>query len=77
MKKILLGCCLALFTLAPSVMACGHHHGDLLSQLGLTDAQKAQIAQIRQSTEPHKVKPAEILAVLTPTQKAEWKQLHA
>jgi len=76
MKKILLGCCLALFTLAPSAMACGHHHGGFLSQLGLTDTQQAQIAQIRRSAEPRKVKHAEILAVLTPAQKTELKQLH-
>jgi Spy/CpxP family protein refolding chaperone len=49
---------------------------DPLSQLDLTDAQKTQIAQIRHSAESARAKHADILAVLTPTQKAQLKQLH-
>jgi Spy/CpxP family protein refolding chaperone len=79
MKLPLLCCCLALVAVTPSAMACGHAQSakDPLSQLGLTSTQKAQIAQIRHSAAAPKVKHAEILAVLTPDQKAELKQLAA
>ena len=80
MKLPLLACCLGLLLVTPPAMACGHHHGagaNLLAQLDLTAAQKAQIAQIRHSAEPAKTKRAEILALLTPDQKSELKQLRA
>lgn len=80
MKLPLLCCCVALLAVSPSATACGHHAragADLLSQLDLTDEQKAQIAQIRHTAEPVKTKRAEIFAVLTPDQKAQLKQLVA
>jgi len=79
MKLPLLCCCLSLIAISPSATACGNHsHGgaNALSQLGLTAAQKAQIAKIRHSAEPAKVKRSEILSVLTPAQLAGLKQLH-
>lgn len=53
-----------------------HPHPDFLSQLNLTDAQKAQIAQIKQNTPDHKQAHEQIMALLTPDQKAQLKQLH-
>jgi Spy/CpxP family protein refolding chaperone len=80
MKLSILISCLALLIVTPSAMACGHHLAtpavvDPLSQLNLTDAQKARIAQIRRSNELPKAKRADILAVLTPAQKGQLKQI--
>jgi Spy/CpxP family protein refolding chaperone len=41
------------------------------AQLGLTDAQKAQIKQIRASTQPGQERRQQIMAVLTPEQKVK------
>jgi Spy/CpxP family protein refolding chaperone len=51
----------------------GQQHPHLMQQLGLSDAQKAQIKQIRQSTPKGKERRQEIMAVLTPEQKAQLK----
>jgi Spy/CpxP family protein refolding chaperone len=53
--------------------AQGHHH--LLAQLDLTDAQKAQIKQIVQSTTDKKERRQQIRAILTPEQKMKLRQL--
>lgn len=57
-----------------SAGATGQQHPNLMQQLGLSDAQKAQIKQIRQSTPRGKERRQEIMAVLTPEQKAQLKQ---
>jgi len=49
-------------------------HPHFFEQLGLSDAQKIQIKQIRQSTPKGKERRQEILALLTPEQKAQLKQ---
>ena len=45
-----------------------------IQQLGLSDAQKAQIEQIRQNTPKGKERREQIMAVLTPEQRAQLKQ---
>ena len=45
-----------------------------IQQLGLSDAQKAQIKQIRQNTPKGKERREQIMAVLTPEQRAQLKQ---
>jgi Spy/CpxP family protein refolding chaperone len=52
----------------------GQPHPHVLQQLGLSDAQKAQIKQIRQSTPKGKERRQAIMAVLTPEQKTQLKQ---
>jgi Spy/CpxP family protein refolding chaperone len=47
----------------------GEKFREAFAQLGLTDAQKAQIKQIRASTQPGKERREQIMAVLTPEQK--------
>lgn len=47
----------------------------ILGQLNLTDAQKMQIAQIRQNTTDHQQRRAAIMNVLTPEQRAKFQQL--
>jgi Spy/CpxP family protein refolding chaperone len=50
------------------------HHPHLMQQLGLSEAQKAQIKQIRQSAPKGKERRQAIMAVLTPEQKTQLKQ---
>jgi Spy/CpxP family protein refolding chaperone len=45
-----------------------------IQQLGLSDAQKAQIKQIRQNIPKGKERREQIMAVLTPEQRAQLKQ---
>jgi Spy/CpxP family protein refolding chaperone len=52
----------------------GQQRPHFLRQLDLSDAQKAQIKAIVQSTPRGKERRQEILAVLTPEQKAQLKQ---
>ena len=52
----------------------GQEHPHFIRQLGLSDAQKVQIKQILQNTPKGKGRREEILAVLTPEQKAQLKQ---
>lgn len=72
---------LSLFTCGTRVNAqdattapTGHQHPRFMQQLGLSEAQKAQIKQIRQSTPKGKERRQEIMAVLTSDQKAQLKQ---
>ena len=53
----------------------GKHHHHLLSQLNLTDAQKEQIAQIRQTVTDKKERHHAIMKVLTSEQRAQLKEL--
>ena len=48
---------------------------EAFDQLGLTDAQKAQIKQIRASTQPGKERREQIMAVLTPDQKSKLMEM--
>jgi len=50
------------------------HHPRFFEQLGLTDAQKAQLKQIRRDTAKGKARREAMMAVLTPEQKAQLKQ---
>jgi Spy/CpxP family protein refolding chaperone len=47
----------------------------ILSQLNLTDAQKQQIDQIRQTVTDRRERHEEIMKVLTPDQQAKFEQL--
>jgi Spy/CpxP family protein refolding chaperone len=49
----------------------------MFDQLGLTDAQKQQIAQIRQTVTDRQQRREAIRNVLTPEQQAKWEQLRA
>jgi Spy/CpxP family protein refolding chaperone len=60
----------------PSVGA-GQTRGGLLRQLDLTEAQRQQIKQIRQSTTDRKERRQAILQVLTPEQRAKLSVLRA
>ncbi len=57
----------------------GEHHGhfwrEAFEQLDLTDAQKAQIKQIRDDTQPGRERRQQIMAVLTSEQRDKLKQL--
>jgi Spy/CpxP family protein refolding chaperone len=58
--------------------AQGEHGGRwkaAFAQLGLTDAQKEQIKQIRANTPAGKERRQQVMAVLTPDQKAKLKQM--
>jgi Spy/CpxP family protein refolding chaperone len=74
---------LSFFTLGPtlkaqdatnSTSATGQQRRELIQQLDLSDAQKAQIKQIRQSTPKGKERREAIMAILTPEQKAQLMQ---
>jgi Spy/CpxP family protein refolding chaperone len=56
-------------------VGAGKHH--LMDQLDLTDAQKQQIAQLRQTITDHKERHQAILKVLTPEQRTKLKELRA
>ena len=51
-----------------------HKKPHFIEQLGLTDAQKEQIKQIRKDTPEGKEREEKIRAVLTPEQQAQLKQ---
>jgi Spy/CpxP family protein refolding chaperone len=51
------------------------HHGHLLAQLNLTDAQKAKIKQIKKSGTDKKQRKQEVMALLTPAQQQQLRQL--
>lgn len=56
----------------------GQHAGkwrQAFAQLGLSDAQKQQIQQIRTSTQPGKERRQQIMAVLTPDQKQKLRSM--
>ncbi len=55
----------------------GGHMRAIFAQLGLTDAQKMQIAQIRQTTTDRQQRRAAIMNVLTPDQRTKFQQLRA
>jgi Spy/CpxP family protein refolding chaperone len=64
-------------TTTPPVTGGKRHHHHLLEQLGLSDTQKTQIEQIKQTTPKGKARKQAIMAVLTPPQLAQLKQLLA
>jgi Spy/CpxP family protein refolding chaperone len=53
----------------------GHHFRAILAQLDLTEAQKEQIKQIRATVTDRKERHQQVLAVLTPEQKAKLREL--
>jgi Spy/CpxP family protein refolding chaperone len=55
----------------------GAHLRGLLSQLDLTDAQRLQIAQIRQTMTDRQQRHEAILNILTPDQRTRFEQLRA
>jgi Spy/CpxP family protein refolding chaperone len=67
---------LALFLFSASHLAAANgEHPKFFQELNLTDAQKQQIKAIRKSGVDKKEKRQEIMAVLTPEQKAQLKEL--
>lgn len=55
----------------------GQHMRQMFAQLGLTDAQKQQIQQIRQTVTDRQQRREQIMSVLTPDQRAKLEQLRA
>lgn len=66
--------CLPRLEAQTATNSSGTPHPHLMQQLGLSDAQKAQIKEIRENTPKGKARRQEIAAVLTPEQKAQLKQ---
>jgi len=55
----------------------GQHMQQMFAQLDLTDAQKQQLNQIRQTVTDRKQRREQIMNVLTPDQRAKFEQLRA
>ncbi len=61
----------------PNAEAAGASQHHLVDQLDLTDAQKQEIAQVRQTVADHKARHQAILKILTPEQRTRLKELRA